>query len=52
MKSEQFAVRVTSELLNKINNYAKEHNWTRSFAVCEILENHFNKNYELSGDLR
>ncbi len=51
MKSEQFSVRVASELLDKINDYAKKHKWTRSFAVCEILENHFKK-YELSGDLR
>jgi predicted DNA-binding protein len=51
MKTEHITIRLSRELKEQVEEYASKHKWTRNFAICEIIANHFN-NYELSGDLR
>lgn len=41
MKQEQINFRLSSDLLEHIVNYANERRWTKSFTICEILNQFF-----------
>jgi hypothetical protein len=48
MKTEMLALRISPELVEIILEYANEHKWTKSFAVCEILSQFFSKENRVS----
>jgi hypothetical protein len=48
MKTEMLALRISPELVELILEYANEHKWTKSFAVCEILSQFFSKENRVS----
>lgn len=48
MKTEMLALRISPELVELILEYANEHKWSKSFAVCEILEQFFSKENRVS----
>lgn len=41
MKTKGIGLRITAELEELIIEYANEHKWTKSFAICEILNRFF-----------
>lgn len=40
-KDKQISMKISSELLQKVQIYAKKNHWSISTAVCVILEEHF-----------
>lgn len=44
MKTKIIGLRTTAELEALIIKYANERKWTKSFAICEILNKFFKEN--------
>lgn len=48
MKTKALGLRLSEELEALIIAYATKHKWTKSFAICEILEQFFSKENRVS----
>lgn len=48
MRPIQLNARISEDLDKLVTDYANEHNWTRSFALVQILKQFFK--YELTGE--
>jgi hypothetical protein len=48
MKTKSLGLRLSEQLEALIIEYANEHKWTKSFAICEILEQFFSKENRVS----
>ena len=48
MKTKSLGLRLSEQLEALIIEYANEHKWTKSFAICEISEQFFSKENRVS----
>jgi hypothetical protein len=45
-KTKIVALRISPKLEQQVLEYAKKHKWSKSFAICEILNQHLSLTFK------
>ena len=47
METQNFSIRLTNDIIRKLDEYAREHEWSRNYVIGKFLKE---KVYELTGE--